>query len=1068
MLGKLTAAKTRKGRSPKPVWGLGGRTATCSRDILSLASGRFGKDLATETNTNSSNDVLQEYSGCAVGPHMGSGMTSDNQTLTEAARLRASLTSPNHVVNIGFWNVRTMFQTSKAAQVASEFRRYRLDILGISECRWSESGKLVLNSGEMILWSGRENEHESGTALMLGSLAVRSLVEWKAVSDRIVLARFRSRFVMMTVVVCYAPTNNADEEVKERYYEQLQETISRVNKHDVLVVGGDMNAKVGNDNSGRERCMERFGLGTMNENGHLFTDFCQENGLVIGGTMYRHKDLHKYTWESPDGRTRNQIDHITINRKWAASMKDVRTRRGADVGSDHVLLVAKIQLSLRSRPRTEGRRKLDVGRLKCEEKAEEFKLKVSNRFEVLEDKEVEDIDEYWMELRDTLKEASEEVLGYGGRKKEEWMSEGSWEKLGQRKEIKKGMLREDLTEDEMEVLKGQYKEKDGEVKKSVRLDKRRFMEGKAAEAEEAAGRGDSRTLYQISKSLGKGKSFGGQGQVKNGEGEILAGEDEQRERWAEHFQGVLNREEPQSTPDFEVGEPLEISTEAFSLSEVTDAIGKMKSNKAAGSDGIAAELFKVCTGENAVVLGKLFEKVWSEEKIPEEWLKGNIIKLPKKGDLKDCNNWRGVTLLNVASKIFARCIFERIQSPIDNMLRKHQAGFRRGRSCVDQIFVMRRVIEEAQEFQKELVVNFVDFEKAFDSVFREALWNIMKEYGIPEKLIIMIRTLYDNFQCAVLHEGKLSPYFLVETGVKQGCLLSGLLFLLVIDWLMKRTTENRRTGIEWVDGEVLEDVDFSDDLGLVSENVEDAQEKIKRLARKAKSVGLKVSAKKTQILRLNSSNATKILVEGQELEEVDKFVYLGGTLTKTGGSSEDVDSRIRKARAAFVNLSKIWSSNVYSARTKLTLFNSIVKSTLLYGCECWTLTKSSEKKLQVFQQKCLRRIMRIFYPNLVTNVEVLRRARQEDVMADIVVRKWRWVGHIARREPQHLSKQAMSWHWHGHRRRGRPRETWMRVAERELFEVAGMKMWEVEEHAQDRGRWRRLVDAVRIFRIHRA
>jgi hypothetical protein len=135
---------------------------------LSLASGRFGKDLALETYTNSSNDVLQGYSGGAVGPLTVSGMTSDSQTLTEAVRPRASLTSPYHVVNIGFWNVRTMFQTSKAAQVASEFRRYGLDILGISECRWSGSGKLVLNSGETILWSGKENEHESGVALMLG------------------------------------------------------------------------------------------------------------------------------------------------------------------------------------------------------------------------------------------------------------------------------------------------------------------------------------------------------------------------------------------------------------------------------------------------------------------------------------------------------------------------------------------------------------------------------------------------------------------------------------------------------------------------------------------------------------------------------------------------------------------------------------------------------------------------------------------------------------------------------------------------------------------------------------
>ena len=113
--------------------------------------------------------------------------------------------------------------------------------------------------------------------------------------------------------------------------------------------------------------MRKFGVGEMNENGHLFVDFCQENGLVIGGTLFRHKAVYKYMWESPDGRPCNQIDHIVVNRKWAASVKDVRTRRGADVGSDHVLLVAKV----------------DVGRLKNEEMAQEFRLKMFNRYEVL-------------------------------------------------------------------------------------------------------------------------------------------------------------------------------------------------------------------------------------------------------------------------------------------------------------------------------------------------------------------------------------------------------------------------------------------------------------------------------------------------------------------------------------------------------------------------------------------------------------------------------------------------------------------------------------------------------------
>ena len=138
--------------------------------------------------------------------------------------------------------------------------------------------------------------------------------------------------------------------------------------------------------------MGKLGLSKMNENGHLFTDFCQENELVIGGTLFGHKDIHKYTWESPDGLTRNQIDHVAINRKWVGSLKDVRTKRGADVASDHVLVVARVRLSLRARKRKVERRKMDVGRLKEGKIREEYVVKVYNRFEVLMDKEVGDID----------------------------------------------------------------------------------------------------------------------------------------------------------------------------------------------------------------------------------------------------------------------------------------------------------------------------------------------------------------------------------------------------------------------------------------------------------------------------------------------------------------------------------------------------------------------------------------------------------------------------------------------------------------------------------------------------
>ena len=110
---------------------------------------------------------------------------------------------------------------------------------------------------------------------------------------------------------------------------------------------GDLNAKVGVDNQGKESTMGRQGLRDANGNGDRLITFCQENRLVIGGTIFEHKNIHKVTWCSPDGHTENQIDHIIINNRWRVCLQNARARRGADVRSDHVLTIAKVKLKLR-------------------------------------------------------------------------------------------------------------------------------------------------------------------------------------------------------------------------------------------------------------------------------------------------------------------------------------------------------------------------------------------------------------------------------------------------------------------------------------------------------------------------------------------------------------------------------------------------------------------------------------------------------------------------------------------------------------------------------------------------
>ncbi|KAH9596983.1 Craniofacial development protein 2 [Schistosoma haematobium] len=153
--------------------------------------------------------------------------------------------------------------------------------------------------------------------------------------------------ISMNVIQCYAPTNDYNEDAKDQFYNRLQSIIETCPTKDLTILMGDFNAKVGTDNTGYEDIMGRQGPGERNENGERFANLCAFNKLVIGGTIFPYKRIHKTTWTSPDHYTQNQIDHIYINKTFRRTIEDVRTKRGADIASDHHLLVAKMKLKLK-------------------------------------------------------------------------------------------------------------------------------------------------------------------------------------------------------------------------------------------------------------------------------------------------------------------------------------------------------------------------------------------------------------------------------------------------------------------------------------------------------------------------------------------------------------------------------------------------------------------------------------------------------------------------------------------------------------------------------------------------
>ena len=188
-------------------------------------------------------------------------------------------------------------------------------------------------------------------------------------------------------------------------------------------------------------------------------------------------------------------------------------------------------------------------------------------------------------------------------------------------------------------------------------------------------------------------------------------------------------------------------------------------------------------------------------------------------------------------------MLDRMKTAVGKILREEQAGFLAGRSTIDKIFCLRNIIEQCIEWNSSIYLNYIDFEKAFDSVDRESLWNIIRLYGIPEKLVNILEDMYDGY---VRHNGQESEWFRITSGVRQGCIVSPFLFLIVIDWMVNGVTNEGCRGFQSDMMKNLEDRDFADDITLMSHTFQHIQEKATSLERKAAKQRLKINVRKTK------------------------------------------------------------------------------------------------------------------------------------------------------------------------------------------------------------------------------
>nr|CAH7719234.1 unnamed protein product [Callosobruchus chinensis] len=261
------------------------------------------------------------------------------------------------------------------------------------------------------------------------------------------------------------------------------------------------------------------------------------------------------------------------------------------------------------------------------------------------------------------------------------------------------------------------------------------------------------------------------------------------ERWRQHYHELLNTGITNNSNSeglmLTQEKTVQIREQDKIQAEVTEIVSALKRGKSAGHDGIAAEMLKHMGDSGTEMFTELLNKAWEEKQIPDDWKIGIIIPIHKKGDSMDCNNYRGITLLSVLSKVYERLLNKKLREHIERDLDEAQSGFRTGHSIQDHIFAIKQVIQKSGTKNTELNLAFLDLEKAFDSVPRSVIWDSLEKKGINTHLRKCIQSMFDGNICYIRKDHMSSESFGISDGLRQGGVLSPTLFIMVMDDIIK-------------------------------------------------------------------------------------------------------------------------------------------------------------------------------------------------------------------------------------------------------------------------------------------
>ena len=964
----------------------------------------------------------------------------------ERVKKSECVVKPKKPLKIGTLNVRTISKDGRRSELVYLFEKYGLNMLGVQEHRREHKEDIAYNNlgkSTMFITSScirnNQNARVGGVGLLLDKNSYNALSSIEKINERIMVAHFNGN-PKCTVIVCYSPTNTLQSKEKvEEFYEALDSVISTIPPHNMCFLIGDLNAKVKGNWSYHS---------TSNNNGEKLEELKEEHRLWNATTSFQKRRGKIWTYTSPKGE-HSQIDHILINKKWKNSIKNAEAYSTfKTVGSDHRIVVAQVRISLRKPKQLPKKVKLDWDVLRTNENlALKYSVEVGNRYNALRDY-TDDADTCYEKFIDTNNKVAEELLP----------------KL--KKSVTKSQLcnhpavtraRESLTEAYRDYSSRLTKEMRENIKAAkMNLDEA-YDHAKASEIDNQvtaingdSGFGKMRKVWKLVHDI-SGRNVAYAGKIDG------SSEEERVEAWENHFKGLLGQP-PKVTkvlknlPKKKLACPID--DDDFTIEEYREVVDKIVEGKNGGADGLRPEVLRRGSHDlDHLILG-MCNKALREGNTPTQWSEMNIVPVPKSGPLNKVENYRGISMCPVITKVLNKLILFRMRPAIEPILRKNQNGFRPERGTVAHILALRRILEGIRDKKLPATLVFVDFSKAFDSIDRDNMFEILKSYGVPKRMLQLIISIYEKTMARVTSPDGDTLLFKILAGIMQGDTLAPYLFIIVLDYALTQALEGKEElGFTLVPrrsrrhpAKIISDLDYADDIATISNTVQEAQKLIYQLETAAAEVGLHINAKKTQCINYNQTGGgTLNAIDGSVIKEVEDYKYLGAWISST---KKDFSTRRARAWDIAHKLKPLWTSKMPRA-TKVGVLTAAVESVLMYGSESWTLTDNLTKRLDGLYTRLLRFALNVTWKDKWTNKRLYDGLPK--LSEKLQERRMKLAGHLVR-HPEEAAHDIVLWEpLHGDPKRGAPTMNFVKQLKRDtgLESVA-----EIKAAMLDRDGWR--------------